>query len=117
MLRRAGIKTAVLFTESPYDDDAQARMAELVDQCWTTERSSVRRFLSVNPNSGYVQHAFDPERHRPLAEIPADTPAHDVVFVGTGLRRADRVARGGQLEGHRPGPVRRRGRCCPRGTA
>jgi len=85
MLRRAGIKTAVLFTESPYDDDAQVRMAELVDWCWTTERSSVRRFS----NAGYLRHAYDPESHRPLAEVPLDTPAHDVVFVGTGF--AERI--------------------------
>ena len=81
MLRRAGIKTAVLFTESPYDDEAQARVAKLVDVCWTTERSSTQTL-----NAGYLRHAYDPEQHRPLSEIPADTPAHDVVFVGTGFQ-------------------------------
>ena len=82
MLRRAGIRTAMLFTESPYDDEAQARVAPLVDVCWTTERSSVRHF----PNGGYLRHAYDPETHRPLGAIAEGTPAHDVVFVGTGFQ-------------------------------
>ena len=81
MLRRAGIRTAVLFTESPYDDEPQADMARLVDLCWTTERASVRRLSDAS----YVRHAYDPEVHRPVGEIPDGTPAHDVVFVGTGF--------------------------------
>jgi spore maturation protein CgeB len=85
-MRRAGLKTAVLFTESPYDDDKQARIAELVDVCWTNERTSVRILREHNPTTSYLRAAYDPARHTPLGEIESDTAAHDVVFVGTGFR-------------------------------
>jgi spore maturation protein CgeB len=53
---------------------------------WTNERSSVAAFASVNPRSGYIAHAWHPERHMPEPqEHDADVEAHDVVFVGTGF--------------------------------
>jgi spore maturation protein CgeB len=84
-MRRAGLRVAALFTESPYDDDKQARVAELVDVCWTNERASVRGLQQSNPNTSYLRAAYDPARHMPLAEAEPDVPAHDVVFVGTGF--------------------------------
>jgi len=79
LMRRARFRTAVLFTESPYEDDAQARLAERVDVCWTTERTSMRKL-----GARYLRHAFDPARHLPpSAARDEDVPAHDVVFVGT----------------------------------
>lgn len=85
-MRRAGLKTAVLFTESPYDDDKQAQMAELVDMCWTNERTSVRRLQPHNANASYLRAAYDPARHTPFAEVDTNVTSHDVVFVGTGFR-------------------------------
>lgn len=79
LMRRAGLKVAVLFTESPYEDLAQLRVAQRVDWCWTNERSSARTL-----RGGYLAHAYDPARHHPAP--PDETvPAHDVVFVGTGF--------------------------------
>lgn len=92
MLRRAGVPVCVLFTESPYDMEQELRVAGLVNGCWTNERSALEAFRTVNPRSGYLPHAWHPERHRPDVARPedADVPAHDVVFVGTAFR--ERVA-------------------------
>jgi len=79
-MRRAGLKTALLCSESPYEDEAQSRLAALVDVVWTTERSSAERL-----GAGYVRHAYDPLRHSISLPIDLDVPAHDVVFVGTGF--------------------------------
>ena len=79
MLHRARLRTCVLLTESPYEDEAQSRLAGLVDIVWTTERTSAQSL-----GAGYLRHAYDPARHRP--QLPEDSvPAHDVVFVGTGF--------------------------------
>jgi len=79
LMHRARLKTAVLLTESPYEDEQQARMAALVDVVWTTERTSAQRL-----GAGYLRHAYDPARHLP-APPDESVPAHDVVFVGTGF--------------------------------
>jgi spore maturation protein CgeB len=95
LMRRARLRTAVLLTESPYEDDAQARVAALVDVVWTTERTSAerlrievydqhRRRTRGNRETLYMRHAFDPARHR-VSEPDTSVPAHDVVFVGTGF--------------------------------
>ena len=80
MMRRARLRTSVLLTESPYEDEAQSRLAALVDVVWTTERSSAERL-----GAGYLRHAYDPLRHSTNLPIDLDVPAHDVVFVGTGF--------------------------------
>lgn len=85
-LRRAGIPTTVLFTESPYDAQ-ELDMAKLVDGCWTNERSALADFLAVNPNAGYLPHAWNPDGHVAGAQ-PRDeqVPSHDVVFVGSAFQ-------------------------------
>jgi len=80
MMRRAGLRTAVLFTESPYEDDQQAAMSALTDMCWTNERTSTARL-----GARYLRHAYDPARHRPDMSLDLALPAHDVVFVGSGF--------------------------------
>lgn len=82
LLRRAGIRTAVVLTESPYDDDRQIKILPLVDVAWTNERSSVARLRHANPNVHYLPHAYNPDQHRP-GPVPDDVPTHDVVFVGS----------------------------------
>jgi len=86
MMKRAHLRVFVLFTETPYDLEKELAVAALVDGCWTTERSSVAAFQAVQPHSGYLPHAWHPERHSPGPQ-PGDTDvaAHDVVFVGTGF--------------------------------
>lgn len=84
LLRRAGLRTALLLTESPYDDVKQARVLPLVDLAWTNERASVARLRQVLPSVGYLPHAYNPAIHHsstwrddPLAPTP------DVVMVGS----------------------------------
>ncbi len=85
MMRRAGLRVTVLFTESPYDSQ-EIEMAKLVDGCWTNERSSVPAFRAVNQNSGYLPHGWHPERHRVQSDGDQDVPQHDVVFVGSAFQ-------------------------------
>lgn len=84
LARRAGVKVFVLFTESPYDLAKELAVAKLCDGCWTNERSCVDAFRAVNPNSGYVPHAWNPAKHTVEEAEPQPVHGHDVVFVGTG---------------------------------
>lgn len=88
-LKRAGMRVVVLFTESPYDEEQELRVAAMVDGGWTNERTSVSKFREVNPNIGYLPHAWHPEKHYVSTRMNPDIPAHDVVFVGSGF--AERV--------------------------
>lgn len=81
MMRRAGLKVALLLTESPYDDDAQIRVAPFADVCFTGERASVPVLRQANPATAYLPHAAAPWHF--AAWEDHDVPAHDVVFVGT----------------------------------
>ena len=87
LMKRAGLRVVVLFTESPYDHDKEISVAKVVDGCWTNERSVAASFQAVNPNSGYLAHAWNPARHTAGPQPKDDTVrAHDVVFVGSGFR-------------------------------
>jgi spore maturation protein CgeB len=89
LLRRAGIRVAILFTESPYDDERQARLVPWADVCWTNERTSAAA-MGIR----YLPHAWAPDVHQPACDEDADVPAHDVVFVGTGFQeRIDLLSR------------------------
>jgi spore maturation protein CgeB len=85
LARRAGLRTALLLTESPYDFEQEYRVAGLVDMCWTNERTAVAPLRGANPRVRYLPHAFDPAQHTPAA-AGRPAPAHDVVFVGTGFQ-------------------------------
>jgi len=91
MLRNANVPVTVLFTESPYDVEREMLVAKMADGCWTNERTSVAAFRDVNPNAGYLPHAWHPMKHTPgLRDGDEQWPAHDVVFVGSGF--AERLA-------------------------
>lgn len=84
LLRRAGLRTAILLTESPYDDGHQMRITPLADVVWTNERSSVERLASVNPRTTYLPPAFDPQSHFPPSGMVTGLPdGHDVLFIGS----------------------------------
>lgn len=85
LLGRAGIPTAILLTECPYDDDAQSRIIEHYDYVFANDRASVARLKEHNLNVSYLPMAYDPYVHRPGNVTSSDVPAHDVVFVGTGF--------------------------------
>ena len=82
MARMAGLRLALIMTESPNQDDDQVPWARLVDVLWTNERTSIPKFAVINPNVHYWRHGIDPNKHHPGPPDP-DVAAHDVVFVGT----------------------------------
>lgn len=82
MLKRAGQRVTVLFTESPYDHAEELKIAAMVDGCWTNERACLSDFRAVNPRSGYLPHAWHPLKHATTLDDP-EVEAHDVVFVGS----------------------------------
>lgn len=86
LMKRAGLKVVMLFTESPYDHASEMKVAQLVDGGWTNERTVLKEFRTVNPRFGYLPHAWDPMVHRTDLPIDDSVPAHDVVFVGTAFR-------------------------------
>lgn len=75
MLRRIGIPAAVLFTESPYNDEQQREFHAVYPEmlCFTTERTSAHHGWQ------YLPHAYDPHIHAPA---PAE-PEWDVLLIGT----------------------------------
>lgn len=85
LLRRAGVSIGVVFTESPYDDRWQYRIAPLADVCWTNERISVAPLRWANERTYYLPHAYNADAHAALTDLD-DVPAHDVVFVGTAFQ-------------------------------
>ena len=87
LMRRAGLRVTVLFTESPYDEEHELKLAQMAHAVWTNERTSVPVFASVCPHASYLPHGWHPERHAPGPQ-PGDElqAAHDVVFVGSSFR-------------------------------
>ena len=93
LCRRARLPLAAVFTESPYDDAEQAKVAPLFDVVFTNERASVAPLRGANPNTHYLPVGYDPATHGlRVNNPPLDgervnnlVPAHDVVFVGTGF--------------------------------
>ncbi len=86
LMKRAGLRVVVLFTESPYDHEHELKTASMVDGCWSNERSVVPAFRVVNPCVGYLPHGWHPLKHfAGVREEELTLPRHDVVFVGTGF--------------------------------
>lgn len=83
LLRRAGLRTAWIASECPYQDQAQIALAALTDYCFVNDRASVMPFRRVNPRTWYLPPAHDPEIHRPIAVGPENRS--DVFLVGTGF--------------------------------
>jgi hypothetical protein len=82
LLRRACLRVAIMFTESPYDDARQWRLLPFADVAWANERTSARE-----AGIAYLPHAWSPERHIAASTDDDDNmPAHDVVFVGTSFQ-------------------------------
>lgn len=90
MCRMAGIPTAIVHTESPYEDEDQGDLSEHVDVTFTNDRGSAERH-----GWHYLPHAYDPAVHRPLAAPYLDPALFeaagididrgvDVLICGTG---------------------------------
>lgn len=75
LVRKVGIKTAVLLTESPYFGDLEAQIARRYDVAFTNERRSTARL-----GAHYLPHAYNPQVHTP--DGPQGFPT-DALFVGS----------------------------------
>jgi spore maturation protein CgeB len=86
LLDRYKIPTAVVFTESPYQDEEQASWIRKYPRliAFTQERTSATKH-----DWNYLAAAYDPEVHRPAAPDPDG--ACDVLFVGTGFGERQRL--------------------------
>ncbi|MDD5366932.1 MAG: glycosyltransferase [Gallionellaceae bacterium] len=79
LLRKGGIPTCVIHTESPYQDEQQAEWSAHYPGmlCCTHERTSAEKYGWL-----YLPHAYDPMIHWPHRH--EDDVASDVLLLGTG---------------------------------
>jgi spore maturation protein CgeB len=70
-------------TESPYEDDRQARQARYVDSVIMNDPTNLGSMRTVNPRTWHLGHAYDPAVHHPGSGRPE--LACDFGFVGTGF--------------------------------
>jgi hypothetical protein len=77
-------QTAVVFTESPYEDDKQLELVQHAepDVVIVNDPQNIGRFHAVHPKTMYLPHCYDPQIHHPFRP----EPTHDFVFVGTAYR-------------------------------
>lgn len=82
-LRKIGLATAILMTETPYSV-TERNIAPMYDHVLTNERRAIRDQLFGNhPSVYYVAHGYNPDMHYPHAIEPE--LACDVCFIGTGF--------------------------------
>ena len=78
--RRSGTRTVVAYTEAPYENDKQLRLAPFADINLLDDPTG----LEAYPNRAvYMPHAYRPSLHRPGPSVPA--LQCDLAFVGTGF--------------------------------
>ena len=82
-LARAHFPVALVFTESPYNDNEHLYLAALAPYIFTNDFDSVHSLSQVNPNTYYLPTAFDASAHHP--HVPMHEEHSDVLFVGTGF--------------------------------
>jgi len=83
LIRSRGHFVVGVFTESPYEDDRQLEYAQHVDLALLNDPTNLEAFRAVQPETYYVPHAYDPERHHPGKAVPE--MVCDFAFVGTGF--------------------------------
>jgi spore maturation protein CgeB len=86
LLGRVGIPVAVVLTESPYDDESQAKWVDLTHIDNTALDITVftnDRFSALKYGWHFLPPSFDPMYHHPTDPDP-DLEGCDVLMVGTG---------------------------------
>ena len=84
LLENLGVRTCLIFTESPYNDHMLAQITPRVDLLFVNDKASVEGFQEVNPTTFYMPHSYDPERHHPPGMEPLDDEyRHQVFFLGS----------------------------------
>lgn len=85
VLRRRPHHVVFWCTESPYEDDRQARGSEWADTVILNDPTSLDWYRhEINKRTFYLPHSYDPALHHPGAGNP--DLASDFVFVGTGFQ-------------------------------
>lgn len=64
IIRSRGSKIAVLLTECPYEDPAQYAIAARADMAFVNDPTNLDTYRQHQPNTWYLPHAYDPDRHR-----------------------------------------------------
>jgi len=98
MLKKDGFKVVGIFTESPYEDHIDAvQKAEFFNTCFVNDLNSEAYWRPFNPNTFYLPHSYDPDKHFPWWAPPAGKVRHDihnghqhVAYVGSGFSRRQR---------------------------
>ena len=99
LLRSCGFRTALVLSESPYDDEQHEYLAPMADFVFTNELMSTARLAKFNPRTFYLPTAFDASVHHDGAlytythnkeNAPLEHPNCDVLFVGTGFGERER---------------------------
>jgi spore maturation protein CgeB len=80
-IRNRGMKIAVLLTESPYEDPFQLGIAARADIAILNDPINLDAYRAVQPNTWYIPHAYDPEKHRRRPPVP--DLVSDFAWVGT----------------------------------
>jgi spore maturation protein CgeB len=76
--RARGMRVVTILTESPYEDDNQARIAAWADVATVNDPTNLAQFPG---NTHYLPHAYDPDVHSPGPVEPGYES--DFCFVGT----------------------------------
>ncbi len=96
-LHRGGYTTALLCTESPYQTDQEANLAQFYDVVFTNERTAVPLFTNNRPDTvHYLPHAYNPAVHTPEGECAEPC---DVFFCGTRFPERNALLSGVDWEG------------------
>lgn len=80
--RSMGVPSVAVFTESPYDDEKQAKIAPFFDYVFTNDLGSVQLASRALRGGGYLPTAYRQAVHYPS---PGQEPRVDVSFVGVGF--------------------------------
>jgi len=83
LLRKLGIPTVLLFTESPYNDHIADHLLRVADIAFTNDQNSVEVFRAMNPNSFYMPHSYNPANHKPGNGEADEKHTHDIFFMGS----------------------------------
>jgi spore maturation protein CgeB len=105
ILKHRPHKTAVIFTECPYEDDRHMNLVEQAepDVVILNDPKHIKTFRDAHPRVEYLPHCYDPDIHYP-GTGPKDL---DFTFVGTGypsrielLEKVDWTGLNATLAGH-----------------
>jgi spore maturation protein CgeB len=96
VMRARGMKIVMLFTESPYQDEMQLKMAEYAHLSLVNDPVNIEKYRAIGP-AEYMPHSYRPSVHYPPA--PGDPLVHDLAFVGTGFPSRMRFFEAMDLEG------------------